>query len=436
VRVAPFAASRSGCYKTAVAEISAFKGLVFDSNVVGDLARVVCPPYDVISESERDALEARSPHNCVRLVLPREEPDDDERSNKYTRARALLDRWVDDGVLTEDPGEALYLYEQRALIHGARHVQRGLLAAVSLEEPDAGGVLPHERTYGHIVEDRLNLLRAAESNLDCIMCVYDGVDDGVAETIEAAASGEPFARFTTPEDGMEHALWRIEGPEEIASIVRALDKATVVIADGHHRWTTARRYREERRATSGDGSWDMQLMLLVDASRFGPALLPIHRVVADVTGSDAVSVLANAFSVEAYEGAPDDLATEVATRRRTARTFGMFDAQRSWLLTLRDEDGAREALAEDRSEAYKDLDVSLLHGLVFDRLLGGVTPRFVHNPSEAAEIVADEGGVAFLLAPMPFDAVRAVAEAGDAMPQKSTYFVPKPKTGVVFRPIR
>jgi uncharacterized protein (DUF1015 family) len=222
---------------------------------------------------------------------------------------------------------------------------------------------------------------------------------------------------------------------EIATVARALEKAPVVIADGHHRWRTALHYRDERRADEGFGPWDLQLMYLVDASRWGPTLLPIHRV---VSGIDATTALARMSPVIKAEPAPrgdlEKLLQELAARRARGRTFVMFDHYGAWWLTIADAAAERAALPADRSTAWRDLDVSVLQGLVFDKLLGGVKPRFVHAATEATEEVkSGRASLGFLLAPMPFDAVRAVAEAGDAMPQKSTFFVPKPVTGVVMR---
>lgn len=417
-------------------QITAFRGLRFDPNTVGDLATVVAPPYDVISDGDHDALEAASPYNVVRLILGRDEPGDDDRASKYTRARELLDAWTAAGALTLDDAPSLTVYEMRYTVDGEPRVTRGVLAAVSLGEPSEGGVLPHERTYADIVDDRLALLRATETNLDCIFCVYDGQDAAAHEALDATCSREPLARLTTP-DGIEHLVWTITDAVAIEAVAGSVEKAQVVIADGHHRHRTAERYRAERRASDGDGPWDSQLMFLVDASRFGPTLLPIHRVVDGISAADALARLGSVFDVEEATGDADAIAAALIARRASGRVFAMLDGERAWFLTVADQGAERDALPADRSAAWRDLDVSVLHHLVFDQLLGGVTPRFAHHPHEAlAEVTAGRATLAFLLAPMAFDAVRAVAEAGDAMPQKSTYFIPKPATGIVLRPLR
>jgi len=417
-----------------VAEIAPFRGTRYDPSAVDDLSLVVAPPYDVITEADRDALEVASPYNVVRLILGRDEPGDDERSNKYTRARGLLEAWLAAGVLREDADEALYVYEQRYEIGTDRRFQRGVLGAVRLDDPEAGGVLPHERTYEKIVEDRLQLLRATETNLDTIFCVYDGQDQAAQAVIERVVAGTPLSQFTTS-DGIEHVLWAMTDVLDIAAVARELEKAPVVIADGHHRWQTALHYRNERRTAEGLGPWDLQLMFLVDASRWGPSLLPIHRVVSGIEATTAMERMAPAIRAEpAPRGDPERLLQGLIERRARGRTFAMFDHYGAWWLTVADPAAERASLPAERSEAWRDLDVSVLHGLVFDRLLGGVKPRFVHSATEAAdEVKSGKASLGFLLAPMPFEAVRAVAEAGEAMPPKSTFFVPKPATGVVMR---
>lgn len=419
-----------------MADIAPFKGIRYDPTAVEDLATVVSPPYDVIAPAGRDRLEDASPYNVVRLVLGRDEPGDDERRNKYVRARALLDAWRASGVLQRDPDDALYVYEQRYRVGDVTGVQRGILAAVALEDPGAGGVLPHERTYDDIVDDRLRLLRATAANLDCVFCVYAGLGEA-GEVLDAAVAADPVCRFRTDDDGVEHALWRVVDPAAIERVVRSLEKVQVVIADGHHRHRTAELYRAERRAAEGPGAWDRQLMFLVDVSRHGPALLPIHRV---LSGIDAGEVRARLEPVFAFERADTTdamrLAAEVARRRDAGRVYALLARDAAWWMRVADEEAVRAALPADHSTGWRDLDVSVLHAVAFERLLGGVTPQFVHHAEEVGEELEHRtADVAFLLAPPPFESVLAVAEAGDAMPQKSTFFVPKPKTGIVLRPL-
>jgi uncharacterized protein (DUF1015 family) len=265
--------------------------------------------------------------------------------------------------------------------------------------------------------------------------VYDGPDAAGAAAIEAAVATEPLARFTTPGDGIEHLVWTMTDARAIEAVQRAIRRATVVIADGHHRHRTALQYAAERSAAEGPGPWDAQLMFLVDAARWGPALLPIHRTLTGIDADTVLGKLRPVFRVEeAPAGDPEALAAELAKRRIYARTYALFDASRAWWVSVSDRVAERAAMPPEHSAAWRDLDVSVLHALVFDALLGGVQPAFVHSATEVADQVArGEASVGVLLAPMPFESVRAVASSGEAMPQKSTFFVPKPATGVVLR---
>jgi uncharacterized protein (DUF1015 family) len=208
-----------------------------------------------------------------------------------------------------------------------------------------------------------------------------------------------------------------------------------VIADGHHRFRTALEYRAERRASDGPGPWDQMLLYLVDANWNGPALLPIHRVV-PLAPEEIIRKATPAFDVEpAATTAPDRLAAELERRRQEGRCFVLLGRQAAWWLRVADKAAEADALPADRSAVWRDLDVAVLEWFLLRKLLG-TEARYVHHPSEAAdEVAAGRAGSAILLAPPPFESVRAVAEAGEAMPPKSTFFIPKPRTGVVIRPL-
>lgn len=412
-----------------MAEISAFRAVRYDLGAVGDLDRVTSPPYDVIMPEEREALERESPYNVIRLILARDEPGA-APSEKYIRARALLETWLAAGILRADEAPSITVYEQRFTLAGETGIQRGILAAVGLE---AEGILPHERTMSGPVEDRLALLRATRANLEPIFGIYDGAAPGARDAIEKAAGEEPLATFAEP-GGVEHRLWRMEDPALISAAAEALRPATTVIADGHHRHQTALTYRQERRATDGPGPWDALLMFLVDAES-RPALLPIHRVVSGLTAPEALDRMRGALDVEPASTADlAGLAAEVAARRAAGRVFAMADGERAWFLRSSDAVAERRALLADHSDTWRDLDVAVLQGLVFERLLGGVATGFVHSAEEAAAALASgEASLVFLLAPAPYEAVRDIAGRGESMPPKSTYFFPKPRSGVVLR---
>jgi uncharacterized protein (DUF1015 family) len=409
-----------------MADVAGFPGIRYDPAVV-DLAAVTAPPYDVISPADLDRLEAASPYNIVRLILGRDLEGDDAGNNKYTRARGLLDAWLHEGVLVRDGSPSLYVYEEGFSIDGARRRQIGALAAVTLSED----ILPHEHTMAPIVEDRLAVLRATRANLSPVFCLYWNAD--ASALIEEAAASKPYADFAV-QDPTTHRAWRLDDAESIEAYARVLRNATVVIADGHHRYRTAMAYRAQRRSTDGPGPWDRMLLYLVDATREGPALLPIHRLVSGIAVEDALPRLRGAFEMEPAVADPEGLARLVTERRERRRCYGILARGEAWLATLTDEAAALEVMPPDHSDAWRDLDVAVLHELVFDRILGRPSVTYVHSAPEAAEAIErTDASFAVLLAPTPVDAVRAVAEAREAMPAKSTFFVPKARTGIVVR---
>ena len=410
-----------------MASISPFRGLRYDPTVVGDISAVTSPPYDVISTEALRGFEDASPYNVVRLILPREAPGQD----KYTHAAKTLRSWITDGVLVRDSTEALTVYEQRFTVGGRERIQRGVLAAVAMDE---GAVLPHEHTMAPTVSDRLALLRATRAQLSPVLCVYSADDGGAREVVGSIADTPPLAAWRSQDDQVGHRVWSVDDPVAITAIARTLETATVVIADGHHRYRTAQEYRDERRAADGPGPWDSMLLFLVDADWCGPALLPIHRVV-DVSADEVRSRVEGVFDVEPSATTdPEGLAEEAHVRRERGRCFALLGTDGAWWLTVADKAAEADAMPDDRSPTWRDLDVAVLEWLVMRRLLGGAQARYVHTATEAAELVhGGAAGSAFLLAPPPFSSVRAVAEAGESMPPKSTFFVPKPRTGVVIR---
>ncbi|MHB8511413.1 MAG: DUF1015 family protein [Actinomycetota bacterium] len=410
-------------------DIAAFSGIRFDPSRV-DYARVTSPPYDVISERERADLESESPYNIVRLILgPLEEPG----NRKYAAANTRLHQWLSEGVLKQDAEPSLYLYEESFEAAGAHRKQVGLLAAVTISDE----ILPHERTMAPIVEDRLDVIRSTKSNLSPVFCLYWTSHDTKLDALDASMRTEPYASFET-RDGLRHRAWKISDSQSISSIANALANARVVIADGHHRYRTAEAYRAERTAKDGSGPWDRMLLYLVNAERDAPALLPIHRLVSELTAHDAIDAMRRTFSIEPAAPDADLLAKQVQQRR--GRCYGILSDEEAWIATLADEaaaaDATKSAAGGSHCQAWCDLDVSILHSLVFDRLIPDAKVTFAHHPSEVSEAVRNrDASFGVLLAATPLDAVRAVAEAGDSMPAKSTFFVPKPRTGLVVRPL-
>jgi uncharacterized protein (DUF1015 family) len=382
--------------------VSPFVGLRFDPARVGSLELVTAPPYDVISPQEHDRYLAASPHNVIRLDLV-EDRDGAGISDRYALAAAELAAWRADGVLKPTDGPAYFPYEMRFLLRGRSRRIRGLICAVEIQDW-GGDIVPHERTMPGPVRDRLDLMRAIGSNLSCIYAVFVGAAEDLATWLDAVTAGEPAAELTD-EDGVQHRMWTAS-PEP--GVVTWLSSASLMIADGHHRYATALRYRDEMRAAHGPGPWDHAMMFLVDATLEDPPVLPFHRI--------------------QLEGPAPVSGTRV---RDLEEVLGSVDDRKLFYGTAAHEGGA---LVHRVAELTGDPPaVCRLH----EQVLAGMdeTLRFTPDAVAAEEVVRrGEAAAAYLLPPTDAATIRSVVDRGERLPQKSTFFWPKPRTGLVIRP--
>ena len=380
-------------------DIAPFDGLLYDPARTGDLAAVTSPPYDVVLPHDRDRLHGSSPYNIARVDLGADVPGED----KYTEAARLLRRWRDEGVLVSVGTPSVYPYEMAFAYQGAARRVRGVILEVALE-PWGRGVLPHERTMSAPVEDRLRLLRATRADLSPIYAVAGGPSTAQAALLDRAA-GRPPDRELVDEEGTTHRLWAEILPPGLADWYR---DQTLLVADGHHRYQTSLTHREEMRAREGPGPWDGVMMLVVDAAAEDPPVLPIHRLsrgpLPELDGERVRSLDEILLRLT-----DDDLRFGAAFR----------------------EDGGLVHLV-GRVEGQPPT-VAAVHRAVLDHLSGDL--RFVPDAAMAeAAVRSGEADLAVFLPPARVAHVRAVVARGDRLPQKSTYFWPKPRTGLVLRP--
>lgn len=436
-------------------ELRAFRALRYVVPPTGDLTALICPPYDVIAPMARAAFHARSPHNAVHLELPEPAPEGD--SAPYRDAARQLVAWRSNGTLRKDPRPAIYTYEQRYRMPGSARdtVTRGFFARVRLEpfSPEAG-IRPHERTMSGPKEDRYRLLKATGANLSPVVGLYEDGSSASAGDLDALTAGEPDG-YAADDDRVRHRLWvrPIDDPEtgpRVERLLARLAACPITIADGHHRYETALRYREERgrhRACESDPAYDFVLMLLQDVAGTKLTVLPTHRVVrGSPAAEELLEALGELFHVEPV-GDPAALlerlhraAPETGNEYGTGR-IGVWTAGGGAL--LRANRAALEPMLPPGSPQVRGLDVTILaaalrrtHGIEAADLAGGGRLRYVKEAAEAvASVSARDGDAAFLLDPTPVRAVLAVAAAGDVMPQKSTYFYPKAATGLLFNPL-
>jgi uncharacterized protein (DUF1015 family) len=417
--------------------VAPFRGLRFDPAVVGEHAQVTAPPYDVISPEARDAYEAMSPYNVVRLILARPAPDDAAPTAPgadYRNVAALLDRWRSEGVLRRDPSPCLYVYEEIYELKGDRRVQRGVLAGVALDDTGTW-VVPHERTMSAPVADRLRLLEATGVNLSPIFGVYAG-GGAPAAVLDDVTSTRP-ALDCADETGVRHRLWAVADADRIAAWRGRMAAQRVLIADGHHRYRTSLAYRDAMRAAHGgrEGPWDELLMFLVDADLHGPAVLAVHRLLADVDGAGVLAGLEGDFDARPA-ASPAEAERALGRLPADAVAFGLYAAGSSWLLTARDP----AALAAEAGRDRRMLDVEVLHGPVLSKRLGvsDFEGRVVYESDLPAAVAAVDTGAAaslLILRPAPFATVAGIAAGGETLPQKTTFFHPKPRDGLVLRPL-
>jgi uncharacterized protein (DUF1015 family) len=370
---------------------------------------VTAPPYDVISEPHRARFVAASPYNVVHLDLAQGSDDPGRADNRYARAAGMLRSWEEAGVVRRDPSARYYAYE--AVWPATEDVSsgrlRGVFVALTLE-PWGGAVIPHEETMAGPIQDRLRLLRATGTHLSPIYGTVDGPCRDLADLLERVAAGEPDEEVVD-EEGVRHRVWPVAGETPIGAW---LADEELLIADGHHRYTTALAYRDERHATDGPGPWDSILALVVDTGTQHVPVLPYHRV--QVSGS-----------------AP---AAPVAARNRAELTALLSDEAGRVGVITRTERGLTYSVLELGGPPPA---VRALHDALLDEIAPGDALRFTHSAADAEEAVRDGGVVAaYLLAPTTPARVLAAIERGERLPRKSTFFWPKPRTGLLFMPVR
>jgi len=431
-----------------MAEIRAFRAYRYDLGRVGALSDVIAPPYDVIDPALQQALYDRSPYNVIRLILNKEQPGDDDRDNRYTRAAGVLRDWQADDVLVRDSAQSLYVYSQDFEVEGRRHTRRGFLARVRLEPFGSGRIYPHEETLSGPKADRLRLFHATNMNLSPVFGLYPDPDDGVMNQLQAAV-GRALPLQATDHLGVVSKIWPVSDQHAVSAVAGALGPKPVFIADGHHRYETGLRYLEDRKATGdADPAAESILMMLVSMSDPGLLILPTHRIVSGFPALDAdrlAAILGKHFQVEKV-GTGEQGAREAWERIEADGSqdlLGFCTTDDGVWQTARfraPEEMAR--LAAAHSPAWRGLAVAVLHVRVLDSLLpaalgGKAECKYVHLLREAADAAAGrQGRLVALVPPATMRHVEQIAGNLEKMPPKSTYFYPKLLSGLVFNPLK
>jgi uncharacterized protein (DUF1015 family) len=387
-----------------MAQVAPFVGLRYDPSRVGSLDAVTAPPYDVVSDEERVRLAASSPYNIARAMIAEALPGDDPEA-PYARAAAEFATWCEQGIVVPTEGPAFYPYAMGFAFRGRSRTIRGLICAVALEDW-GGSVIPHERTMSEPVEDRLRLTRAVRANLSSIYAVIRGPNEVLGELLDEAVQ-DPSDADAVDEAGVRHRLWlRAEMP----GLATSLRDETLMIADGHHRYTMALRYRDEMRDAYGPGPWDSVMMLIVDASAEEPPVLPFHRL---LVAGEAPRAGERVRDLEELLETVDD----------TKLVYGTVSLEGGVLVhRVADLSGTPPTVCALHQQVLSDPDDEL---------------RFTPDAVEAESAVRAGTAVgAFFLPATDAARIRAVVDRGERLPQKSTFFWPKPRTGLVMRSLQ
>ncbi|NIO49660.1 MAG: DUF1015 family protein [Candidatus Aminicenantes bacterium] len=439
-----------------MAEIRPFKGLRYNIQKI-KLEEVITEPYDRITPAMQEDYYRRNPYNVVRIILGKDDDPDHVEKDRYKRAKIYLDEWEKEGLLIRENQDALYLYEQEFQIRGENKKRTGLITRVKLEEFSSKKVLPHEKTFPKHKIDRLNLLRATNTNTGQIFLLYSDDKNNVSQAIERARQNAEPGAETRDDANFLHRLWIIKEKELIQRIQEAMADKVLIIADGHHRYETSLNYQKEvlkkMKEAKGDEPFNYIMMTLFKLEDPGLVILPTYRL---VKGLDKLSeeelknLLLPYFEISEIDwpDTSDKSKLEEAQNKvlNESHTFAAYISQfeKFFIFNLKSEDLLDKEIIEERSREWKRLDVAILHSLIIDKLEALSSEPFslennvnyIRNLDQGIdEVKQGEFQMIFLLKPVSLHQIRDVVENGELMPHKSTDFFPKLKSGLVMNPL-
>ncbi len=429
-------------------EVIPFKGITYNHEKIDKFDSLMSPPYDIISEKMQTDLYESHPQNFVRLILGKQKPGDNETNNRYKRAKELLNQWFKDAILAETDKPSIFPYTIEYNIDSQNKIMNGFFILLKLD-PDYKLVRAHEKTLSKPKEDRLNLMRACHANLEPIQLLYIDNKNKIRELIDKSLN-EPLIKVRGY-DGFNHKLWKLEDKDLISAIQNELKDKILFIADGHHRYQTAINYSNELKNKTGEtdenASFNYRMVILANIFDAGLSILPTHRLIkkSNLDLDLLLEQLNKYFIVEEkkvkladnnFQKISNKIKQELETE--TKHKFALYLKGRYYLITLKDET-AMDSFAKDKSKVWRTLDVSILHRIILEHFMQINQEniedhvKYTRVGEEAVRFV-EEGlyNLSFLMNATKIDELKAVAEAGEHMPQKSTYFLPKMLSGLVF----
>jgi uncharacterized protein (DUF1015 family) len=453
--LSPVASNRRRCHDIAkglfMSQIFPFQGMLYDSTRVGAIKDVVAPPYDIIDAAGQKHLHERHPHNIIRMELGLDQSGDGPTNNRYTRAAATLKTWIKEGILKRDAQPAVYYHTIEytppySAPDAPKKILRGFLALVKLEALDSGHIYPHENTRAAAKTDRLNLIEACRANFSPIWSLYSDPAGAIIRSLETEVKGKPTRYDFQDDAGYRECLWTVTNETVLKQVTEAMQSKPLFIADGHHRYETALNYQKLRRqqapSPTGLQSYDSVLMLLAPLEDPGLTVLPTHRVATTPlplfdqvkhTLGDLFEFREFSFSPSSQAQARTQFLTSLRSEGKLAPVFGLARQGDNRYVTLTLKPSHRPS---GQASPRANLDVSLLQQLIVTKLCPTQQEQeailYTKDDHEALVWVANGTGTgAFLLNATKVSEVQAVAAAGERMPHKSTYFYPKPLTGLV-----
>lgn len=427
--------------------IKPFKGLHYNHQKITSLDLVMSPPYDIISPTMQDQLYHQHPNNFVRLILGKQKPTDTTTDNRYTRAQHLFTQWQQEHILTQDDTPAIYPYKIQYTINDTPITMSGFFTLLKLD-PTYQYVRAHERTLSKPKADRLNLMKACQANLEPIQLLYIDDTDHIRKNIEPTLQ-KPLIQIKGY-DGFKHTLYKINDTTLITQIHDFLKDNILFIADGHHRYQTAINYAQEQQQTTQntnpDAPFNYRMVILANMFDPGLAILPTHRLITHPTLNilELLTQFDPYFTIESHKIEKNkqdstQLAHHIMNTIKTENDhkFALYTKDTYYILTLKDET-IMNKLAPDRSSTWRSLDVSILHKIIIEKLMK-ITEntleddvKYTRDDSEALDLVNnDTYTLSILMNPTKIEELKAIADAGEHMPQKSTYFLPKMLSGLV-----
>lgn len=421
-----------------MAEIKGYKGLRFNCEKAGKIEELVCPPYDIISDQQREEYIKTNPHNIIRLELPKGD-------DKYNKAAEILKDWLEKGILVKEDKPAIYIYEEEFTAYGERKAIKGIICRVKLEEFSKGIILPHEFTLSKAKEDRLNLMKATNCNFSQIYSLYMDGGKNTLDKIDSLSKSEPDIQLQD-NDNVTHRMWIIKDEKAIADICSDFADRKLYIADGHHRYETALNYRnylrEQGLAKEGDAC-DYQMMMLVDMEHPGLVVFPTHRLVRNLDSFNAERVIDGCkeyFDVTEHSDINTIESTLMELYNQGKKAYAFYCGGSSYKLLVLKDTNIIKKLLPNASTATQQLDVTILHTLILEKIFGIDAENMAKQINLTYTKIFDEAissvqqgnsQCAFILNPTRVSEIREVASNGEKMPQKSTYFYPKMITGLV-----